>query len=141
MDFKSLYFCLVLSLVIRGNFGRFYFCSDPGTPENAVRTTQFGVVYKFYIGSTIEYECVAGYGLRGASTITCNLLITYPFVVVGWKPDLPQCISKHMTMHNRYYYVRTFIYLSCANQPYPQSLVFIVSLQQHLSTDITYYST
>ena len=96
MDFKLLYFCLVFSLVIRENFGRFYFCRDPGTPENAVRRTQFGVVYRFYIGSTIEYECMGGYGLRGASTITCNLLITYPFVVVGWQPDLPQCISKHL---------------------------------------------
>lgn len=105
MDFKLLY--LVLSVVIRGNFGRFYFCGDPGTPENAVRTTQFGVVYKFYIGSTIEYECMGGYDLRGASTITCNLLITYPFVVVGWQPDLPQCISKP----NDHNYIQTSYYL------------------------------
>ena len=116
MNFTLLYFCLVLSVVIRGHFGRFYFCSDPGTPENAVRTTQFGVVYKFYIGSTIDYECMAGYSLRGASNVTCNLLITYPFVVVGWQPDLPQCISKYVIstrnrlllvlLHNN---VRTFI--------------------------------
>ena len=95
MYLKLLYLSLVLILAVRGSFGRFYFCNDPGTPENAIRMTQYGVAYKYYIGSTIEYACSPGYALRGASVITCKLLITSPFVVVGWEPaDLPQCISE-----------------------------------------------
>jgi len=93
--FKSLCFCLLFSLLIRGSIGgRFFFCSDPGTPENADRTTSFGVVYKFFIGSTIEYNCMPGYVMKGSSVITCSLLITSPFVVAGWKPALPQCIGE-----------------------------------------------
>lgn len=91
---KLFYFCLLFSLVFKGNFGRFFFCIDPGTPQNTARSTQFGVVYKFYIGSTIEYNCTSGYVMRGSPTITCKLLISHPFVVVGWQPALPQCISE-----------------------------------------------
>lgn len=93
LDLKLL---LLFSLVIKGNYGRFFFCRDPGTPENAVKITQFGSVYRFYIGSTVEYNCTAGYVLRGSSTVTCNLLIKHPFVVVGWQPALPQCIGKQL---------------------------------------------
>ena len=93
MEFK-LFFCLLLSLMFKGNLGRLYFCTDPGTPENAVKSTQFGVVYRFYIGSTIEYNCSPGYVMRGSATTVCSLLISSPFVVVDWQPALPQCISK-----------------------------------------------
>lgn len=94
MDFKLSIYCLLFSVIAKENYGRFYFCRDPGTPGNAIRMTQFGVEYKFYIGSTIEYSCMAGYTMRGSSVITCQLLISTPFVVVGWKPSLPQCIGE-----------------------------------------------
>lgn len=94
MNYRSLCFSLLFSLLVKENFGRYFFCRDPGTPENADRMTQFGTVYRFYIGSTIEYKCLEGYAMIGSSTITCMVLITSPFVIVGWQPDLPQCTGE-----------------------------------------------
>jgi len=94
MEFRPLCYCFLTAVILRVGLCRYFFCRDPVTPLNAIRATQFGIDYRFYVGSTINYVCETGYVMRGASTIICKVLITDPFVVVRWDPALPQCIGK-----------------------------------------------
>lgn len=62
-------------------------CSDPAHVENSIRRVQLNITQRFSYGSSVSYECNAGYYLLGSDVLTCQ-------GDGSWDKSLPKCLCK-----------------------------------------------
>ncbi|XP_067863040.1 CUB and sushi domain-containing protein 2 [Heptranchias perlo] len=60
-------------------------CSDPAHVENGIRRVQLNIAQRFSYGSSVSYECNAGYYLLGSHVLTCQ-------GDGSWDRSLPKCL-------------------------------------------------
>ena len=82
--------CTATGFFLRGRRTSRWYCPDPGTPSNGNR--QLPQQRQFSVGSSILYDCNAGYLPQGSPLITCSFNLDK--LVAEWNRDPPECIGE-----------------------------------------------